>query len=482
MSPANLFVTEVPAAQPPPAEPALPAQPVTTSGHKPFANIMESTIADDRTAPVSKKNPHGSEGDQKKNDTALALLAGPLVSAPAILPVAPLPPCGQTQSIVTADIVAPGQTNGQGPDLATPIHAADATPLGVPASPVTPHAPAVPNGSATSDTATAADVSTLLPSVAQAPLPMPAAGLPENAPSITQTAAQEQTGKNTDPAVAASAAELESLLSSDGEVHQAQIDGTVIAKENYSMKRGVKADKNSAPAEKTLPRGNFSTITKAEAARPSRDREAFSKDSTESARSSREPFIPREKPTTIYGTTVAEFKPFDVKVSTDEAGVDGVRAPQVEKVFNEVSEQVVAFKKVGVNSMDAVLRPDRGTEISLHLSLGDNGQVDVVARVERGSFEGLQAHWNELQSSLAQQGVRVGELHQSSLTNNQASFQNSPQHLGGTLGEQQQAQRQASRSPETLDELSLVGSTIEPSKGKTSTLTATSRRGWEKWA
>ena len=480
MSPANLLVTETPAAQSHPAEPALPPQPVTTGGDKPFANIMESTIAGDHATPVSKKNPQESESDQKKNDTALALLAGPLVSAPAVLPV--VPPCGQTQSIVKADVASPNETNTQGPDLATPIQAADTTPLVVSVSPVTPHAPAMPNGSATSDTATAVDASTVSPSVASAPIIMPAAGASENAPSITQPAVLEQTGEDTDPTAAASAAVSELLQSSEGEVHQALFDGTVIAKQDYSMKRDAKADKNSATAEKTLPHGNFSTITKAEAARPSRNREASSEESTEPVGSSREPFIPREKPTTIYGTAVAEFKPFDVRISTDEVGVDGVRAPQVEKVFNEVSEQVVAFKKVGVSSMDAVLRPDRGTEISLQLSLGNNGQVDVVARVERGNFEGLQAHWSELQSSLAQQGVRVGELHQSSLTNNQASFHNSPQHLGGTMGEQQQAQRQASRSPETLDELPLVGSGGEPFKVRTSIPTTTPSRGWEKWA
>jgi hypothetical protein len=258
-------------------------------------------------------------------------------------------------------------------------------------------------------------------------------------------------------------------------------DGTVIAKQDSRMKRDAKADKNSAPAEKILPRGDFSTVTKAESTRPSRNREAFSEVSAEPAESSRESFVPREKPTTIYGTAVAEFKHFDVRVSTDEVSVDGFRAPQVEKVFNEISEQVVAFKKVGVNSMDAVLRPDRGTEISLHLSLGNNGQVDVVARMERGNFEGMQAHWSELQSSLAQQGVRVSELHQSSL-NQQTSSHEPSQYLGATAGEQQQAQRQASHSPETMDELPLVGSGSEPLKGRTLTPTPTPNRRWEKWA
>ena len=454
---------------------------------------MESTIAGDRAMPVSKKNPQESEGDRKKNDTALALLVTTPVVAPVVLPVVPLPLCSQTQSTVKVDVAATNETNAQNPNLTGPIPVASSTPLIASISPAAPCAPATPSEPVAPDPTTAAGAATSLPAVAPAPIVMPAADLPVNASSIAQQVVPEQIREDSQATVVPSAMEPQTSQLSEGEAPQglsaiqiqipqtALPDGTVIAKEDSRMKRDVKVDKNSTPAEKILPRENFSTLTKAESSRPSRSREAFSEVSTEPAEFSRESFVPREKPTAIYGTTVAEFKHFDVKVSTDETGVEDVRAPQVEKVFSGISEQVVAFKKVGVNSMDAVLRPDGGTEISLHLSMGNNGQVDVVARVERGNFEGLQAHWSELQTSLGQQGVRVGELHQSSL-NNQTSSHEPSQYLGTATGEQQQAQRQASRSPEMLEELPLVGSGAEPLKARTSTPTATLGRRWEKWA
>jgi hypothetical protein len=493
MNPANLLITNAPAAQPLPAEPALSTQPVTTGSDRPFAKIMEGTVAETPTEPVPKKKPQEGDGDQKKDNTAVALLATTPVSAPVVLPVVPLPLCSQTQSTVKTDVAATNETNAQSSNLAGPIQIAFSTPSVVSTSPAVPCAPATPSEPAAPEATTAAGVSTGLPSVAPAPIAMPAASLPVDAPSIAQQAVPEQTREDSHAAVVPSTTESQTSQLSEGVVPrglsaiQIQIpqtalsDGTVIAKENDSMKRDVKADKNSAPAEKTLPRGNFSTITKVEATRPSRNREAFSEAFTESDESSRESSVPSEKTTTVYGTAMAEFKHFDVKFSPDEMHVDGVRAPQAEKVLNGISEQVVAFKKVGVNSMDAILRPDGGTEISLHLSLRSNGQVDVVARVERGDFEGLQAHWTELQSSLGQQGIRVGELHQSTL-NHQTSSHDPSQHLGTATGEQQQAQRQAFRSPETLDELPLVGSVTEPLKGRASTPTAATRRGWEKWA
>lgn len=493
MNPANLLITEASPAAPLPAELALPAQPVTTGGDNPFAKIMEGTIAETPTEPLPKKNPQEGEGDQKKSDAALALLATTSVSAPVVLPVVPLPPCGQTQSTAKPDVAATNETNAQNTNLAGLIHVALSTSSVVSISPAAPCAPATPSEPVASEATTAADMSTVLPSVAPSLIVMPAPVLPANEPLTPEQVGPEQTRENGHPTVAANAAELQVLQPSEGEVRQSlsaiqiqpaettRSDGTVIAKRDSRMNGDVKADKNSAPAEKTLPRGNFSTITKAEATRPSKKREGFSEDSAEPAESSRESFVPGERPTTTYGTAVAEFKHFDVRVSTDGVGVDDVRAPQAEKVFNGISEQVVAFKKVGVNSMDAVLRPDGGTEISLHFSLRNNGQVDIVARVDRGDFEGLQAHWGELQSSLAQQGVRVGELHQSSL-NHQTSSHEPSQHFGTATGEQQQTQRQASRSPETSDELLLVGSVIEPSKGSTSTPTSTGSRGWEKWA
>lgn len=148
------------------------------------------------------------------------------------------------------------------------------------------------------------------------------------------------------------------------------------------------------------------------------------------------------------------------------APAEAVQPPAVTRTFHEIIERVVTFRQVGAQSADVTLQPDRATEISLHLSM-TNGQVEVVARVERGNFDGLQQHWGGLREQLSQQGVRVSEL-------------GNGQSLTGNLTGQ--SHRQAQRAPASLDELPLTGATTEPLKGQLPMPTRAQRRGWEMWA
>jgi hypothetical protein len=59
--------------------------------------------------------------------------------------------------------------------------------------------------------------------------------------------------------------------------------------------------------------------------------------------------------------------------------------------------------------MMVVLRPDQHTELVLKLRL-DEGAVHIAAQCESGDIRQLSSNWNELQKSLASQGVRLGEL------------------------------------------------------------------------
>lgn len=149
-----------------------------------------------------------------------------------------------------------------------------------------------------------------------------------------------------------------------------------------------------------------------------------------------------------------------------------------------VTEQVLAFKRIGTDSMDVAVRPDSGTEILLHLSMR-NGQIEVLARVERGESRSLQMHWGDLQSSLALQGVRVGQLQAQTQLSNQSFAQHQPffgseAWAGGQS--QPQSQGQSFRQSRVLDELPLVGSKTESPKTRLHNPTTAQRRGWESWA
>jgi len=156
-----------------------------------------------------------------------------------------------------------------------------------------------------------------------------------------------------------------------------------------------------------------------------------------------------------------------------DAGVgraETARPPQVEKVFAEVAERVVSFKRVGADSAEVSLRPDRGTEITLQMSVR-NGQVQVVARLERGNFDSLNARWGDLQQTLSQQGVRVSNLQHTTL-----NTRTGQQDIGG------QPQRRFGREPEGLDELPPGGTMTEPLSKQSPRTAARNRRGWEMWA
>jgi hypothetical protein len=112
-----------------------------------------------------------------------------------------------------------------------------------------------------------------------------------------------------------------------------------------------------------------------------------------------------------------------------------------------------------------------------------DGQVEVAARLERGNFQDLQAHWSGLQQSLSQQGIRVGQLVETS-SGGQTSSQQSPgqstsQSTGQSTGQTPERRQQSS---ESLEDSPLAGAATESLKGRSSRAAATKSRGWEMWA
>jgi len=235
------------------------------------------------------------------------------------------------------------------------------------------------------------------------------------------------------------------------------------------MKTRAKVAENARNAEKILPRGQV--MPEALPQEPNAMGQARLVRSEE--RQTRATAAPEKTAPETSASIVAGEKAPSAESSV-QTGADVVRPSRAEKLAAEITESVVAFKRVGANSLDVSLRPDRSTEISLHLSLR-NGQVEIVARLERGDVESLQAHWGTLQQSLSQQGVRVSHLIDAN-PNTQTSFHQS----SGQSADHSQGQRQ--QTPQSLDELPLVGAMTEPLKGRPGKPSTHVRRGWEMWA
>jgi hypothetical protein len=253
--------------------------------------------------------------------------------------------------------------------------------------------------------------------------------------------------------------------------------GTGSAKQVTTMKSQGKVEGTARSGEKNLPRGSFLP---------------------ENGKGEATVSLPRTVSTPASNVTQANASPNSplsalASVSLEKAipvaagaHVENARPPQADKVFTDVTECAVSFKRVGMDSADVNLRPDQSTEINLRLSV-NNGQVEVAARLERGNFDSLNTHWADLQQSLAQQGIRIGQLDHASFNqnfggnqqNNQTtSSQTAQQGLGDGPGRHPSA-----RTTEGPEESPLsVASAVLTRGGRNNGSAAATGRGWEMWA
>lgn len=130
----------------------------------------------------------------------------------------------------------------------------------------------------------------------------------------------------------------------------------------------------------------------------------------------------RERPATAAATT--ELSPVS-NLSADRTGDAGVPAgipdlpavspaDQVAKVTALLQDQVIRFRQTAREAVEVVLKPDSRTE--LHVQLVQRaGQIEATVRCDRGDAQALGSSWSRLQESLAQQGVRLAPLSESSL-------------------------------------------------------------------
>ena len=83
----------------------------------------------------------------------------------------------------------------------------------------------------------------------------------------------------------------------------------------------------------------------------------------------------------------------------------GVLTPMLEKIWNAVT----TFRARGGDELVVKLQPNESTEVQLTVRYGKNG-VEIQARMQQGDGQQLASGWQELQQSLADRGVNLGDL------------------------------------------------------------------------
>ena len=74
-----------------------------------------------------------------------------------------------------------------------------------------------------------------------------------------------------------------------------------------------------------------------------------------------------------------------------------------------IENAVVGLQHVNATSLAVVLKPDENTQLSLHFKL-QHGHFEAFAVLERGDFKSLTSEWAQLQSRLADHGIRLAPL------------------------------------------------------------------------
>ncbi len=491
---ANALATEpvaLPAASDPELSPLPAYKPDGSSPQGSFANVMGQTMGGEDppsttpSAPSSAKLPKDSKDDKKDTDEKkdASTVQSSLASAAMAVGPPPPPPTMTTKSPATTTVpkVAP-VTDKTVSDM--PISKVITAPSGF-----------VQTSSATKD-ASAAVAEPVVPKAAPEAAPKP---IPGEVPQIKPVPEGRVTPEPKDKSsgnVPAKAAALDSPKEVQPAPHEqnqvatvapkpvqplpAGTVGTGTAKQAITMKLQEKVEGSSQTAEKNLQGGNYLPNNGKGDGAESSPRGATATVAP-LGRASQAAAATTNAPLSALGAV----SPENSRPVGGGTQVESVRPAQMNQVIADVTDAAVSFKRAGAGSVDVNLRPDSSTEISLHLSL-NNGQVEVAARLERGSFDSLNTHWGDLQQSLAQQGIRVGQLEHSSLNSNLQGNQNHNNQTASSQTTQQEfggrEQRSTGRATETSEDPSQARTSAEPQRANSRNSATATPRGWEMWA
>lgn len=111
---------------------------------------------------------------------------------------------------------------------------------------------------------------------------------------------------------------------------------------------------------------------------------------------------------TLEGAQMADSMPANVP----SPSVPTTTSKASEQLELTLGREVMRFRTFNAESMAVAFKPDKSTEIFLHLARS-NGEVDVKAQFDRGDFSALSCQWNQLQETMRQRGVKLNALEES---------------------------------------------------------------------
>jgi hypothetical protein len=127
--------------------------------------------------------------------------------------------------------------------------------------------------------------------------------------------------------------------------------------------------------------------------------------------------------------------------SAVEAEANQPRSGTTDTVRQAIEDATVSLRRMDATSISLVIRPDRQTEVALHLDWRE-GHCEATAVVERGDAAALGAQWGQLQQRLAAQGVQLAPL----ATGKEGVVSSGGGHGGGSFTSSENQRQLASRN------------------------------------
>jgi hypothetical protein len=149
------------------------------------------------------------------------------------------------------------------------------------------------------------------------------------------------------------------------------------------------------------------------------------------------------------------------------------RMRDVERTHDLVSINALRMVDSKSDSLQVVIKPGPGTELSLELR-HRNGTVEAEAVLQRGDYQLMNQHWPELQAKLEQRGIKLAPL------GSETSFSTAGNGNAGTgnFSRQQSSREEAAQQASAFAEFAVAMNR----GGATARLAPAIAGSWESWA
>jgi len=238
--------------------------------------------------------------------------------------------------------------------------------------------------------------------------------------------------------------------------------GTPVAKQAVPMNNTEQTNKVAGPGEKVLPIGAI-PVARGNAL-PGR------------ASSIPAPASAGPSETNATSGSTSPENTARTSVSVDEAvtvsSFSDVRSQTLDRTHDLMALHATRLVGMNSDSLQVVIKPDAGTQLSLELRQRGNG-IEAQAVLQKGDLENLKQHWPELQQRMEERGIKLAPL----------ISDGNPASWSGSQKFNQQPDQPAEQEPlSTGTYPGLVPVGAKNNLPDEPVIPVTSSRGWQTWA